>query len=82
VFYLSFFPQFIKPSYGAVFTQSITLGVTQVLISFTVNFIIVLMAARAARWFARNPLWIRVQKWFMASVLTGLAAKMALDKAK
>jgi threonine/homoserine/homoserine lactone efflux protein len=82
VFYLSFFPQFIKPAYGPVFTQSITLGVTQVIVSFTVNFIIVLMAARAARWFARNPAWIKVQKWFMASVLTSLAVKMALDKSK
>ena len=36
----------------------------------------------AARWFSANPKWIRIQKWFMASVLTGLAAKMALDKAK
>lgn len=82
VFYLSFFPQFIKPAYGDVFMQSITLGITQIIVSFTVNFMIVLMAARAASWFASNPKWMRVQKWFMASVLTGLAAKMALDKGK
>jgi threonine/homoserine/homoserine lactone efflux protein len=65
-----------------VFTQSVTLGLVQIMVSFTVNFIIVLVAARMARWFSANPKWIRVQKWFMASVLTGLAAKMALDKAK
>jgi threonine/homoserine/homoserine lactone efflux protein len=82
VFYLSFFPQFIKPAYGNVFSQSVTLGIIQMTISFTINFIIVMGAARAARWFAVNPKWVRVQKWFMASVLTGLAAKMALDKAK
>lgn len=82
VFYLSFFPQFIRPAYGSVFTQSLMLGVTQMLISFTVNFLIVLSAARVAVWFAHKPQWIRVQKWFMASVLTALAAKMALDKGK
>lgn len=82
VFYLSFFPQFIKPVYGNVFMQSLTLGTTQLLVSFTVNFVIVLVAARLAKWFMANPKWIRVQKWFMASVLTGLAAKMALDKGK
>jgi threonine/homoserine/homoserine lactone efflux protein len=54
----------------------------QIMVSFTINFLIVLAAARAARWFSANPKWIRVQKWFMASVLTGLAAKMAFDKAK
>ncbi|MDF2190784.1 LysE family translocator [Paraflavitalea sp. CAU 1676] len=82
VFYLSFFPQFIKPAYGSVLTQSLQLGVTQMLISFTVNFVIVLSAARVAVWFGRKPHWVRMQKWFMASVLTALAAKMALDKGK
>jgi threonine/homoserine/homoserine lactone efflux protein len=82
VFYLSFFPQFIKPAYGSVFTQSFSLGITQIIVSCTVNFIIVLAAARLAKWFAANPKWIRVQKWFMASVLAGLAARMAMDKGK
>lgn len=82
VFYLSFFPQFIRPAYGSVFTQSLMLGVTQMLISFTVNFLIVLSAARVAVWFTHKPQWIRIQKWFMASVLTALAARMALDKGK
>ncbi|WP_223599382.1 LysE family translocator [Chryseobacterium sp. GVT01B] len=82
VFYLSFFPQFIKPEYGSIFTQSFELGVIQVLISFSINFIIVLTAARVALFFSNNPVWIKVQKWFMASVLTYLAIKMALSKAK
>ena len=80
VFYLSFFPQFIKPEYGSVFTQSLQLGVTQVCISFTVNLVIVLTAARAALFFSQNPNWMRLQKWFMASVLASLAIKMALTK--
>ncbi|CAD0220217.1 LysE family translocator [Chryseobacterium sp. JV274] len=82
VFYLSFFPQFIKPEYGSVFTQSLELGVIQVLISFSINFIIVLTAARVALFFSNNPVWIKIQKWFMASVLTYLAIKMAFSKAK
>lgn len=82
VFYLSFFPQFIKPEYGSVFTQSLELGVIQTLISFSINFIIVLTAARVALFFSNNPVWIKVQKWFMASVLTYLAIKMAFSKAK
>lgn len=82
VFYLSFFPQFIKPEYGNVLAQSLFLGFTQLGISFTVNGIVVLTAAHVTRWFTANPKWIRVQKWFMASVLSGLALKMALDKGK
>ncbi|CAM3536612.1 LysE family translocator [Elizabethkingia occulta] len=82
VFYLSFFPQFIKPQYGSIFTQSLELGIIQVFVSFSINFIIVLTAAQVARFFAKNPTWIKIQKWFMASVLGFLAIKMALSKAK
>lgn len=82
VFYLSFFPQFIKPAYGSIMTQSLELGVTQVLVSFTVNFIIVLTAAKIASFFAKKPMWLKVQKWFMAGVLTSMAIKMAFSKAK
>lgn len=82
VFYLSLFPYFIKPEYGSVFAQSLQLGITQVCISFTVNLIIVLTAARVAVFLSRSPVWVKTQKWFMASVLTALALKMALTKEK
>jgi len=82
VFYLSFFPQFIRPEYGSIFAQSMTLGITQIFISFTINFVIVMTAAKMASFLTRNPLWVRAQKWFMASVLTFLALKMVLSKAK
>lgn len=82
VFYLSFFPQFIRPEYGSILTQCLELGITQMTISFSINFLIILTSARAAKWFAKNPKWIKAQKWFMASVLTGLAVKMAVTKAK
>jgi threonine/homoserine/homoserine lactone efflux protein len=82
VFYLSFFPQFINPAYGDVLMQSLQLGITQMTVSFTVNLIIVFTASQAAVWFEQNPFWIRIQKWFMASILTGLAIKMAFDKSK
>lgn len=82
VFYLSFFPQFIKPEYGSVMLQSIELGLTQVTVSFSINLIIVLSASKAAMFFSNNPSWLKVQKWFMAGVLTSLAVKMALTREK
>jgi threonine/homoserine/homoserine lactone efflux protein len=82
VFYLSFFPYFIKSEYGSVFLQSLQLGITQVSISFTVNFLIVLTAAQVSLFFAKNPTWVKIQKWFMASVLLMLALKMAVSKEK
>lgn len=82
IFYLSFFPQFIKPEYGSILEQSFQLGIIQIIISFAVNFLIVISAAKMANWFSKKPIWLRVQKWFMASVLTGLALKMAFTKVK
>lgn len=82
IFYVSFFPQFIKTEYGSIFLQSIQLGLTQMTISFSVNLLIVLTAAKSAQWFTKNPVYIKIQKWFMASILTSLALKMALDKSK
>ncbi|WP_409415438.1 LysE family translocator [Flavobacterium sp. PS2] len=82
MFYLSFFPQFIKPEHGSIMTQSLQLGITQATISFTVNFVIVLTASRMAVFFATKPTWLKVQKWFMAGVLTSMAIKIAFSKAK
>ena len=80
VFYLSVFPQFVRPEYGSVFAQSVALGLTQIAVSLTVNFLIILGAARLAAWFARNPFWQAVQRWFMGLVLGGLAVRLALEE--
>ncbi|MDI9871212.1 LysE family translocator [Flectobacillus roseus] len=81
MFYLSFFPQFIKPAYGNPLLQSLQLGITQMLVSLSVNFSLVLTASQMARFFAQNPFWIKIQKWFMASILVALAVRMAKSKA-
>jgi threonine/homoserine/homoserine lactone efflux protein len=78
VFYLSVFPQFVRPENGSVFGQSVTLGLTQIVVSFAVNLLIILAAARLAAWFARNPLWLAAQRWFMGLVLGGLAIRLAI----
>lgn len=79
VFYLSVFPQFVSPENGAVFLQSITLGVTQIGVSFSINLLIALFAASIAAWFADNPRWIAVQRYVMGFVLAGLAVRLVLE---
>lgn len=79
VFYLSIFPQFVSPLHGSVFVQSLVLGATQITISFTVNLMIALSAARIAGWFGRNPRWLAAQRYVMGSVLAGLAVRLAVD---
>ncbi|GAB4031983.1 LysE family translocator [Spirosoma jeollabukense] len=82
VFYLSFFPQFTHPEYGSLLAQNVQLGFTQLTVSALVNLLIVLSASRIAHWFQTRPAYIRAQKWIMASILTGLAIRMAIDKGK
>jgi len=79
VMYLSLLPQFIRPGEGSVLTQSIALGTTQIVVSITVNAMIVMLAGAIARGLAAHPRWLIVQRWIMASVLGGLAARMLLD---
>lgn len=80
VFYLSIFPQFISVEHGSVFVQSITLGMTQLMMSVSVNLLVLMSAAGIAGWFSRNPLWLKVQRFFMGFVLTALAVRLALDQ--
>jgi threonine/homoserine/homoserine lactone efflux protein len=82
MFYLSFFPQFTRPELGSMLWQNLQLGVTQLTVATIGDLLIVLSAARVAVWFQARPTFIRVQKWVMASILTGLAVRMAFDKGK
>jgi threonine/homoserine/homoserine lactone efflux protein len=82
VFYLSIFPQFVHPENGHVFTQSLLLGVTQMTISFSVNFSIVMTAGTISAFFAARPLWLRTQRWIMGGMLGALALRLALEERK
>jgi threonine/homoserine/homoserine lactone efflux protein len=79
VLYLSIFPQFISPAHGPVFLQGLQLGLTQMLLSFCVNFSVVLSAAWLATRLARSPRWLAAQRYVMGGVLAGLALRLATD---
>lgn len=80
VFYLSIFPQFISPEHGSVLSQSLLLGSTQIVVSFSVNLAIALSAAGVATWFCRHPLWLNVQRYVMGGVLAGLAVRLVAEE--
>lgn len=79
VLYLSLLPQFIEPSRGRVLTQSLVLCATQILISVSVNAMMVVMAGGIATFLATRPSWAVVQRWLMGTVLAGLAVRMAAE---
>ncbi|NOU98761.1 LysE family translocator [Paenibacillus planticolens] len=80
VLYISLLPQFQNPENGSLLEQSIILGLTQILISFTVNLLIVLTTSKIVGWFGKRPKWLKAQRWIMSGVLTGLAVKLAVQR--
>lgn len=75
--YLSLLPQFIDPAAGHVLAQSLLLCAIQITISLCVNGGVVLAAGSISGFLARRPTWLVLQRWFMGTVLGGLAIHMA-----
>lgn len=80
IMYLSLLPHFITPAdHASVLAQSLVLGFTQIVISVSVNAVIAIMAGTITVFLAGRPLWQTVQRWFMGTVLAGLAVRMLVD---
>lgn len=80
--YLALLPQFIDPAAGDVLGQSLMLGMVQIAVSVAVNATIVLLAGGVAAFLVTRPMWQRVQRWVMATVLAGLAVRLATERAR
>jgi threonine/homoserine/homoserine lactone efflux protein len=81
VLYLSLLPQFIDPR-GNVLAQALVLGSAQIVVSVTMNGLIAMSAGSIAGFLGRRPGWATAQRWLMATVLGGLALRMATEARK
>ncbi|MGY4397122.1 threonine/homoserine/homoserine lactone efflux protein [Sphingomonas sp. UYAg733] len=79
VIYLSLLPHFISPEHGSILGQSLVLGSIQIAVSVSVNSVVALTAGSIAGILATRPLWATLQRWLMATVLGGLAIRMATE---
>ena len=79
LFYLALFPQFVDPGRGSVLAQSLVLGLIQIVVAVIGDTLFVLAAARVARWLGERPAWAAAQRWLLAGVFAGIAAKLAFD---
>jgi threonine/homoserine/homoserine lactone efflux protein len=77
--YLALLPQFIDASLGNIFGQSMIFGGIQIFTSVTVNALIVLAAGSITIFLKARPSWAFFQRWFMGTMLAGLALKMAME---
>lgn len=82
IIYVSLLPQFIDPAGGPVALQSLLLGLVQIAIGVTFNGLFVFGAGGIAAFLGKRPVWVRVQRYFMGTVLAGLALHLALGKSR
>ncbi|MGI5285324.1 LysE family translocator [Nonomuraea polychroma] len=82
ILYLSLLPQFIDPAMGHVLLQSLALGSVQIVVATTVNGLIAISAGSLAAFLLGRPLWLRIQRYVMGTVLGGFAIHMATDRSK
>ncbi|WP_225727822.1 MULTISPECIES: LysE family translocator [unclassified Nocardia] len=82
IMYMALIPQFVAPEHGRVWLQSLCLGSVQIAVALTVNGMIVLGAGGISAFLAGRPLWLRMQRYLMGTVLGTIAVLLATDKAR
>jgi threonine/homoserine/homoserine lactone efflux protein len=79
-FYIVLFPQFLNPSQGDVFLQSLVLVAIINLMNFSVISVLCLISGRAVHWLRSHPGFIVWQRRCVAGVFVALAAKVFASK--
>lgn len=82
ILYMALIPQFVAPEHGQIWLQSLILGAVQIVVALTVNGLIVLGAAGLATFLTGRPLWLRVQRYLMGTMLGAIAVLLATDRAR
>jgi threonine/homoserine/homoserine lactone efflux protein len=81
IFFLAFLPQFIEPSAASPWKQILALGIVFNTTGAIVNSIVGLASAAAARSLGSSPRLSRVTRWLAATIMGGLAIRLALSRA-
>lgn len=79
MFFIAFLPQFVDPARGAVAPQIMLLGLMVFTAGFAVKSIVGLFSGRLGSLLSTSPLAWRIQRYISASVLLGLALRLAVS---
>lgn len=79
IMYLTVIPQFIDPQRGHPLLQGLALGLLQIVVSLTVNALIVIAAGSIASFLARRPRWVIWQRRTTGVLLGAVALLLAFD---
>jgi threonine/homoserine/homoserine lactone efflux protein len=79
VMYLALIPQFVVPAAGHTTVQGLVLGSIQILVSVTVNALIILGAGSLASLLAARPTWATRQRRISGTLLGAVALLLAKE---
>jgi threonine/homoserine/homoserine lactone efflux protein len=82
IFFLSLLPQFVTANGSPAWSQFMVLGLWFCLSGTTVSVLVALSGGTLAERLKRNPLIGRVMGWISASVMLGLALRLAVSERK
>jgi threonine/homoserine/homoserine lactone efflux protein len=77
--YVSLLPQFVDPTLGNTFLQTLFLGCSQIVVSFLGNSFWIFTAGHLAISISKHPVWGKVQRWVMGGLLASFAIRIAMD---
>ncbi len=80
VTYGALLPQFIDPTAGHVLSQTLVLGLVQILCAACAHSLVICSASAVASVFARRHAFARVQRHLLGSALAGLAVRLAMER--
>jgi threonine/homoserine/homoserine lactone efflux protein len=79
IMYLALIPQFIDPQLGHTIAQGFTLGTLQILVSLSVNAVIVVAAGAIAGFIKHRPTWATWQRRITGTLLGAVALLLARE---
>jgi threonine/homoserine/homoserine lactone efflux protein len=78
--YGALLPQFVVPSAGGVFAQTVLLGIVQVVAAASAHSCVILSASTLASLLNRIPFVLRAQKYLLSAFLLSLAFRVAVER--
>lgn len=78
--YGALLPQFVEPSAGNVFWQTVVLGIVQVVAAASAHGLVILGAAAVASALSTGHTFAKVQRYLLGTVLAALALRLAAER--
>lgn len=80
VTYGALLPQFLDPSVGHLLSQTVVLGLVQIVAAAGAHSLVILSAAAIASMLSKRHTFAKAQKYLLGSVLAALAVRLAVER--